>query len=286
MKSKVAINVWIALLAALMLLSACSSIPDRDARLQSARDAAPASHRDVIIETRRFDLLSFVHAKPVQSEKLIVFIEGDGFAWERRDRPSSDPTPVTQTVLSLVSGSPNPNIAYLARPCQFVGAGSRNCSQKLWTSERYSEAVVSSLNEALDHLKREYGSSHVILIGYSGGGTIAALVAARRPDVSGFVTLASPLDIRAFADLHQVTPLTGSLNPIDVAHILADIPQIHIVGDQDEIVPPALVRGFIHSLPSDRCARMFTVTANHWSGWTNIDPHPAEITPTCEANTP
>lgn len=283
MKPELAIFFWPITALVLLCLNGCSA-PDLKARQLGATSIVPASYEKLTLKTQSFDLRSYAPQTKSQTPELRVFIEGDGFAWERRNRPSTDPTPITHIVLSLVAASTQPNLVYLARPCQFVGASSRNCAEKLWTTARYSEAVVASLDEALDQLKTRFGSERLILVGYSGGGTLAALLAARRHDVSGVVTMAAPLDITAFTDFHQVTPLTGSLNPIEGAHILADIPQTHIVGTEDTVVPPALAHRFMRSLASSQCAQIVTVPADHWSGWTNISPNPADITPTCKVN--
>lgn len=282
MKLKLATFFWP--LAALITLSVngCGA-PDLKARQLGATSIVPATYEERTLTTQTFDLRSYAPRDKTPRQELRVFIEGDGFAWERRDRPSSDPTPITQTVLSLVAASKQPNLIYLARPCQFVGARSRNCQESLWTNERYSEAVVSTLNQAIDHLKTEYKANHLVLIGYSGGGTLAALLAARRSDVSGLVTLAAPLDIAAFSEFHNVSPMTGSLNPIDQADILSSVPQTHFAGDNDEIVPLQLVLAYQHALAHDQCTMIIKASADHWSGWTDIVPNPADITPTCKA---
>jgi len=282
MKLKLATFFWPLAALGMLSLNGCSA-PDLKARQLGATSIVPATYEELTLATQSFDLRSYAPRDKSPRQELRVFIEGDGFAWERRDRPSSDPTPITQTVLSLVAASNQPNLIYLARPCQFVGARSRNCQESLWTNERYSEAVVSSLNQAIDHLMTEYKAKHLILIGYSGGGTLAALLAARRSDVSGFVTLAAPLDTAEFSEFHNVSPMTGSLNPMDQAHLLSRIPQIHFAGDKDEIVPLQLVLTYQHALAKDQCSMIITASADHWSGWTGITPNPADITPTCKA---
>ncbi len=282
MKLKLATFFWPLAALGMLSLHGCSA-PDLKARQLGATSIVPATYDELTLATQSFDLRSYAPRDKSPRQELRVFIEGDGFAWERRDRPSPDPTPITQTVLSLVAASNQPNLIYLARPCQFVGADSRNCQEKFWTNERYSEAVVLSLNQAIDHLMAEYKANHLILIGYSGGGTLAALLAARRSDVSGFVTLAAPLDTAAFSEFHNVSPMTGSLNPMDQAHLLSRIPQIHFAGDKDEIVPLQLVLTYQHALANDQCSMIITASADHWSGWTGITPNPADITPTCKA---
>ncbi|MCR9241661.1 MAG: hypothetical protein NXH87_09805 [Rhodobiaceae bacterium] len=282
MKLKLATFFWPLAALGMLSLNGCSA-PDLKARQLGATSTVPATYEELTLATQSFDLRSYAPRDKSPRQELRIFIEGDGFAWERRDRPSPDPTPITQTVLSLVAASNQPNLIYLARPCQFVGARSRNCQESLWTNERYSEAVVSSLNQAIDHLMTEYKAKHLILIGYSGGGTLAALLAARRSDLSGFVTLAAPLDTAAFSEFHNVSPMTGSLNPMDQAHLLSRIPQIHFAGDKDKIVPLQLVLTYQHALANDQCSMIITASADHRSGWTGITPNPADITPTCKA---
>lgn len=281
MQLKLATFFWPLAILTMLSLNGCST-PDLETRQLGAQSIVPATHEKLTLATQSFDLRSYTPRDKSPKPELRVFIEGDGFAWERRDRPSSDPTPITQTVLSLVAASTQTNLVYLARPCQFVGADSRNCQETLWTNGRYSEPVVASLGQALDQLKARFKSDRLVLIGYSGGGTLAALIAARRADVSGFVTLAAPLDTTAFTDLHQVSPMTESLNPMDQVHILSRIPQTHFAGTADEIVPPSLIYTYQQALADTRCGEIVNVPADHWSGWTDITPNPADITPTCE----
>ncbi len=283
MKQKLAIFFWPLSALVVLSLNGCST-PDLEERQLEAAAVVPASYEELTVATQSFDLRSYAPRNKTSRQVLRVFIEGDGFAWERQDKPSSDPTPITQTVLSLIAASKYANVIYLARPCQFVGAKSRNCQERLWTNERYSEDVVSSLNQAIDHLMTEYNAKNLILTGYSGGGTLAALLAAGRSDVTGLVTLAAPLDTTAFTELHKVSPMTGSLNPIDQSHLLSGVPQIHYAGDKDEIVPPRLIQAYQNALANNECVQIKIIPATHWSGWIDITPNPADIIPTCKAN--
>lgn len=273
-------------MAAVTLLASCSSIPTRDERLQAARDTAPAGYRDVIVATQNFDLLSFVPASSFHNEEIIVFIEGDGFAWLNKTTPSQDPTPITQTVLSLLRSSARPNAIYLARPCQFVGPTNGNCAPRLWMTARYSDEVIDAMNEALNALKNEFAASEVWLVGHSGGGTIATLLAATRSDVSKIVTIAAPLDIDAFTSHHGVTPMSASLNPTKHVAALSNTPQLHLFGSDDKTVPEHLVQTYLDALPSKDCVQTKTVPATHQAGWGDLEPHPLDMTTTCKANRP
>ncbi|ODN67370.1 alpha/beta hydrolase [Methylophaga muralis] len=177
-----------------------------------------------------------------QSDQLTVYIEGDGLAWISRNKPSSDPTPLNPLALKLALADGINNVAYLARPCQYVN--SNQCEQRYWTSARFAEEVIASTDQALSQLKKQTGAQELTLIGYSGGGAVAALVAARRNDVVKLITVAGNLDHKAWSDIRHISALTGSLNAADEWQNLADISQIHFVGAQDNIVPLAVAQSY------------------------------------------
>ena len=282
MKQRLAMFFWRMSALAVFSLNGCMSVPDLQARQEKAALAAPNGYERQIIRTQSFDLLSYAPEAGTALTEMIVYIEGDGFAWKTRNTPSDDPTPITQTVLSLMAANARSNTAYLARPCQFVGATSRGCSTDLWTGARYSEPIIAALDDALTAFQDTYGAQNFTLIGYSGGGTVSLLLAARRPDVSAVITFGAPLDITAFTEHHSVTPMTASLNPTDVAPMLTNIPQIHLFGNKDEIVPASLSQGYLDALDNRHCVQTILVPATHWSGWTALSPSPGEKTPACK----
>ncbi|ABS64093.1 conserved hypothetical protein [Parvibaculum lavamentivorans DS-1] len=249
--------------------TACTTLPDPGERKARADKLAAAQGMEPsTIPAGDFDLYSLIRAdRP--SGLLIVYLEGDGLAWTRRNEPSPDPTPVSPVALQLAVKDNGPAVAYLARPCQYTqGQARRNCGNETWTNARYSEAVVQSVDAALDKLKERTGAAQLGLVGYSGGGTVAALLAARRHDVAWLKTVASPLDTAAFTRHHQVSGLSGSLNPADDAIRLAAIPQIHYVGEEDDIVPEAINRAFMARLADRRCATLHVMPGlGHRDGW-------------------
>lgn len=263
------------------VLTACAGAPNLQSRLETAREHSGSKFQEITLETSQFDL--FILATPVSSAgSLTIFIEGDGYAWQSRSRASNDPTPITQTVLSLASAQTSGNVAYLARPCQFVGADSRNCNVSLWTRARYSEPVVASLDEAISYLRSRQPAQTLRLIGYSGGGTLAALLAARRTDVSSLVTIAAPLDIDAFTTHHDVTPLATSLNPRDYVNTLAMIPQVHIIGGEDTVIPEEIALRYLDALPNQSCTQIHVVPdATHWAGWQAMRPRAENVVTEC-----
>jgi dienelactone hydrolase len=141
---------------------------------------------------------------------------------------------------------PAPKILYLARPCQYTAPQTvRGCHVRYWTISRFSEATVAALNRALDLAKKRLKAEHLHLVGYSGGGAMAVLLAARRSDAASLLTAAGNLNHRMWTDLHDVTPLTDSLNPVDVALDVRDCPQVHLAGEKDKVMPPRVIQSFI-----------------------------------------
>lgn len=235
--------------AAMLVLAACVSVPTAGERRQAAVAQVQARHwHGVDIATSAFDLQAFIPDSFDKDGHLTVYLEGDGFAWVNGAQPSSDPTPVNPVALHMALAQPSGNAAYLARPCQYV-ADPDHCRPRYWTNARFAEEVVASLDQAVDRLKAQAGAGHLTLVGYSGGGALALLLAARRDDVRNIITVAGNLDPAAWTEYHHVSPLDGSLNPVDQWEKLARIPQLHLSGANDSVIPPALTTRFVAAFP-------------------------------------
>jgi len=115
------------------------------------------------------------------------------------------------------------------------------------------------MSSGLDQLKRRNGASRLILVGYSGGGAMVALLAARRDDVVGLVTIAADLDLDYWVRRDGYAPLTGSLNPAQSASALGALPQIHFTGAKDTTVGTDVVQPFLRRLPPGTLVRVVEV---------------------------
>lgn len=192
-----------------------------------------------------FTLVGYRSFRNSASGDLSIYIEGDGLAWITRTQLSPDPTPRTPIALELAVGDPSANRAYLARPCQYQSqADLARCNPAFWSTARYSEEVISAMNAEVDRLAKAAGAKRLRLFGYSGGGAVAALIAARRKDVVQLVTISGNLDHAAWTAMLKVSPLSNSLNPADMSSALTGIPQIHFVGKDDTEVPPKVAQSY------------------------------------------
>ncbi len=223
-----------------------------------AQEAGLQPHR---FKTKLFTLTAFGRIRDIE-KPVRIYIEGDGRAFISRNQVSRDPTPTDPVALSLAAADSSPNVFYLARPCQYIGRADVVCDQKYWTSHRYSAEVVQATNQAINQLLAKSGVSvqeaqfrKLELIGFSGGGTIAALVAAQRKDVAKLITVAGNLNTDAHSRHHRVSRLHGSLNPVNFLQELSRIPQTHFVGGKDKVVPPFLARNFVADLRSSHRSR-------------------------------
>ena len=195
---------------------------------------------------------------------LRVYIEGDGRAWRRTGQPSADPTPANRLVQRLMQQDSHPDIAYLAQPCQYHQ--NRACNQNVWTFERYSPRVVDAMNRAVSTVKASGGYQTLDLVGFSGGGTVALLLAAIRDDVTMVRTVAGNLDPHFTNRLHQVSSMPKALNPSE-HHQLASVAQTHFVGRRDTVIPEAVSRHYRERLPPGSCMTTVIVDASHHEGW-------------------
>ncbi len=228
--------------------------------------AAAAGFEHSTIAAGPFRLLAFSRDLD-NASSLVVYIEGDGHAWRTRRAPSSDPSPWQPLALRLALQDRSPSVLYIARPCQYLDTAElKRCDQRYWTSHRYAEVVVAAMSAAIDRALAESGAGSeavpIGLVGHSGGGTIAALLAARRHDVVWLVTLSGNLDHHAWSEWHRVTPLAESLNLRQAPGQLAAVPQVHFLAGRDRTVPPEVVEPYLRSLGSN--APMVTEIIPHF----------------------
>jgi dienelactone hydrolase len=231
------------------LVAACASFPSPDERRQQASVLAQRQHWQALqLQAGIFRVQAY--APSARSEELTIYLEGDGFAWLNSRQSSADPTPLDPIALLLALAQPSGNAAYLGRPCQYLDADREPCQKRYWTDARFAEEVVHSLDQAAEQLKVRAGAQRLVLIGYSGGGALALLLAARREDVARVITVAGNLDHAAWTRHHRVTPLQDSLNPADLRPALAMRQQVHLVGSLDRVIPPELAAAFVAGYPA------------------------------------
>jgi len=255
------------LLLLVVLLSCAACTASR--RAEGPELAQKAGWRWDILRAGMFDLAA-ASSPRAGSDTLVVYLEGDGLAYVHPRQPAMDPTPTDPVALRLALADPGRTaVAWLGRPCQYtLPDHGRNCAVAYWTARRYAPEVIDSVAAGIDGLKARSGAARLVLVGYSGGGALAVLLAARRPDVAEIVTVAADLDLGYWTARDGLSPLTGSLDPAQSAAATAGIPQIHFTGGHDETVGTDVVRSFLRRLPPGAPARLVEIPDfNHDCCW-------------------
>ncbi|WP_211320575.1 alpha/beta hydrolase [Mangrovibacter plantisponsor] len=252
-------------LIVLFLLSGTGCVADRTTTAQDIAQKGQLTEKVVV--TPEFSFLTWQRIN-TPSQPLTIYIEGDGLAWISRYQPSSDPTPKNPVALRLAALDPGNNVVYIARPCQYIGVGSNPaCQIPYWTSKRFSADVINAMSEAIDKVKQSTSATKIQLVGYSGGGTVAALLAEQRKDVLSLRTVAGYLDIEYVNQLHHVSPMPDSLNPADDAGKLALTPQIHFSGALDTLITPEVARRFTRQTGGSCAHAVLVPGMTHQGPW-------------------
>ncbi len=251
------------------------------ARVSAAELARQSGWNWAVVPAGAFDLASAYRRGSDRNAVLTVYIEGDGVAYATPGQRAMDPTPTDPLAFRLALQHPGHGaVAWLARPCQYAPR-SRSCHSDYWSIARFAPEVVAGTSVALDRLKASTdGATGLILVGYSGGGALAALLAERRDDVVALVTVAANVDLTAWVLEHGLSPLSRSLDPADAAARLARVRQVHFVGAKDRVVGERITRSFVARMPPGTPVSIVVVPGqDHGAGWgkrwPGLSSHPA-----------
>ncbi len=209
-----------------------------------------------------------------------VYLEGDGRPWIREREIAADPGPLDPLALRLMARDPTPALL-VGRPCYHGLAHMPGCTPWLWTHGRYSEQVVGILAQAIARALPPQPGRKLVLIGHSGGGTLAVLLAPSLPGVKAVITLAANLDVAAWAEHHGYSPLSGSLNPARLPPLPPNIRQVHLIAERDETVPPETIARYLAHNPQAQIQRI--PGTDHRHGWLERWPHLLTTMTNCQA---
>lgn len=193
-----------------------------------------------------------------KSSPATLYIEGDG-----------DQTPLNPVALRLAAQDGGSNVIWLARPCQYLNVkASKSCDKAYSTSKRFAPEVIDTYNQVLNNIKAYYNIPSFNLVGYDGGAAIATILASQRSDITSIRTVAGNLDPKTTALAREHILADGSLNPLDFAAGISNIPQRHFIGKLDTETPPAVYNSFAQAVENGQCMNVTLVdNADHENGW-------------------
>lgn len=200
----------------------------------------------------------------------VFYIEGDGHISEKYAVASDNPTPLTTLLLQLAIMDNRPNIVYIARPCQYtpLELNPKCSSDNYWVEKRIGREVVDSINDVINNITNGQKFS---LVGFSGGGGVAVMVAVENKNVKDITTIAGNLDTTTFDNTHNGRGfLSRSLNPIDYAIQVNNLPQLHLSGADDKRVPPFIAQRYVKASNSSCVKQRIIPNTTHTKGWEKI----------------
>lgn len=188
----------------------------------------------VPVSAGKYEIVTYQKINDATSP-IHIYIEGDGHAFDSRGIPTNDPTPRGTMMRDLAMRDKAANVAYVARPCQFIMPDT--CDEHDWTDGRFSEKIIDAMSNVI---QRVAGTRPIVLVGYSGGAMVSGLIIARNPQllVTEWVTVAGVLNHRAWTEHFGDTPLLRSLD----LEKIPNTPSRHFVGTRDKVVPMELTR--------------------------------------------
>lgn len=263
----------VALLCASIGSAGCKTMSEIYRHETAQRLAVPAHLLKRQVDAAPFSIAVYERVR-AQGETATIYIEGDGDVKTMGETTLiGHATPDYPLALHLATRDLGDNVIYVARPCQFPAYEVENgpCDSKKYAGpERFSFETMEAMNTVLDKLKNNHGFSGYHLVGYDGGGTVAALLAAKRQDVLSLRTVAANLDVDLNSANHKKPEMVGALNPRDFARDIAQIPQHHFIGEWDRVVAPNLSASFRDAMGPSNCTRISTVAeVDHEGGWAN-----------------
>lgn len=232
-----------AALLCLALLGGCTSIAER----YDAHAGAQGLRR---AEVRGADFHHVVYrkARKARGDVLHIYLEGDGSPLINRRSPTVEPTPRRPVMPALMALDPGPAVL-LGRPCYHGLATRPPCQPEDWTQGRFSAPVVNSLATAARGLIAAGGYKGAVLIGHSGGGVLALLMAPALPQVRAVIAIATVADTGLWIRYHKLAPLTGSLNPNSMPSASRPVVELFLGGAKDRVTPLSLIEQAVDRRP-------------------------------------
>ncbi|MDR2198303.1 MAG: alpha/beta hydrolase [Deltaproteobacteria bacterium] len=247
-----------------LLLEGCAAYDSRELWRKNVLRSGPRGFQAEDFNIPPFHLAGLLKVTE-RGGDLVVYLEGDGRGVSR-GRVNPDPTPEVSMTLDLALQDPHPRVLYLARIGQYMPAYATEKYRIYWSSGRLAPPAVEAASRAIDQAKAKCGAEKVHLVGFSGGGGLAVLLAEERRDVLTLVTVAGLLDTDWWVRSRNYKPMSQSLNPADRAEDISQIPQIHFYGTRDELIPPEMSGVFAAGRSFSSLERV-PVPAFHDRGW-------------------
>jgi len=251
-----------------VFLSGCSTTYDVASRVKHSQDIASQNNfKQQLVKGGDFVLTTYQRITD-RNLPFVFYIEGDGHLADGAVN-SDNPTPANPMLLKLATMDKRPNVVYIARPCQYTPLEMNpKCINDYWLDKRMGQEVLNSINEVINTLNNGQKFS---LVGFSGGGGLTILIASQNSNVKDIITIAGNLDTEKFDKHHNYRGyLVKSLNPINYAKQVNNIPQLHLSGMDDKVIPLFIAELYVKDSNSSCVKHKIFPNILHTQGWDKV----------------
>jgi hypothetical protein len=241
------------------------SSPSYEQRRLSLLQTIQKKHLIWTEEQTTHNLFDYIHIekKSSASQELVIYIEGDGLAWETKDKLSINPTPLSLDFLEIFFHDSRSHLLYLGRPGQFLHPTwydssyphpSRNrliiSKSDYWSLKRFAPEIIHSFYQTI--LKKKSSHQKLHFIGLSGGAHIAIVLASLFPqETKSIITIGGNLHHQLLHQYHRVSNFPHTPVAFDYISKIAHIPQQHFIGEFDSVIPITIIKLFVSSLKKE-----------------------------------
>lgn len=197
---------------------------------------------------KRGTCIRYYLSSKVAGDRAVIYFPGDAIVRGPGGKPAPEPGYMTQSP-QVIEIAANVWADRLKRPVIFFGRVGLHGSSG-WHAHRRSLHEIKVTRAAIDAIVARHGFKTLDVVGQSGGGLLAAALAASRADIGCAVLASTPLDFRAYADeVNWTFRNTGWLahyDPIGEARAVAvGKARVFVLTDpKDTVVPAATQSGF------------------------------------------
>lgn len=218
----------------------------------------PDGFKKNLLETK-YLTFSVWEKEGIQSKKpLRIYLEGDG-----------NPNPTDQIALYYAQKDPSTNVIYMARPCQWSDDKVCKDEPEIYREQRFHPQIIRETQEIILLLIDKYQAPYVELVGFDGGATVA-LNLANKLSVKRVITIAGILDTVSYTYQNNLPEMTDAENPADNLLGLAQVAQIHYVGEDDQITPIKVAERFVRQMNNPKSAVVKKVPGVGHSNWKGV----------------
>lgn len=232
----------------LLFVSGCASLPQ-----------TPEGFQHKTVQTEHFSLAVWEKENIQKNKTLRFYIEGNG-----------TPNPSKPIALQLAEKDKHANIIVLSRPCQYESDNELCKNKNVWGTEQYHPEILKEMQEVIVYYIQRHNASNIEFVAYNDGAPIAFNLSPKIGRVNKIITISGVLDTDAYTKQNKLPPFVNAQNPAQNTVLIAQIPQIHYVGEKDHITTRAMAERFVSRLPRPRSAVVKMVPNVGHADWDNV----------------